>query len=67
MSKNTFLPSFVTYVGYGNLTVQTLGGQNDTFQITGTQSEFEPNHRSIYCNYSFLFFFYLSHTSWLIA
>ena len=48
-------------MGYGNLTVQTLGGQNDTFQITGTQSEFESNHRSIYCNYSFFFFTSLTH------
>ena len=40
-------------VGYGRLTVQTSGGQSDTFQTTGRQREFRPNNGWVYCNYLF--------------
>ena len=51
MSKNTYLPLILTEVGYGKQTKHTSGGLSDTFQITGRQSDFRPNHRWVYCNY----------------
>ena len=43
----------LTEVGYGKQTEHTLGGLSDTFQTTGRQGDFRPNHRRVMCNYPF--------------
>ena len=40
-----------TDVGYGDWRKHTSGGLSDTFQTTGRQSDFRPNHRWVICNY----------------
>ena len=34
----------LTEVGYGKQMEHTTGGLSDTFQTTGKQSDFRPNH-----------------------
>ena len=53
MNKNTYLPLILSEVGYGKQTEHTLGGLSDTFQTTGRQGDFRPNHRRVMCNYPF--------------
>ena len=44
--KYLFTLDFIlTEVGYGKQTDHTSGGLSDTFQTTGRQSDFRPNHR----------------------
>ena len=38
-------------MGYGKQTEHISGGLNDTFQTTGRQGDFRPNHRRVMCNY----------------
>ena len=38
-------------MGYGEWRKHISGGLSDTFQITGGQSDFRPNHRWVMCNY----------------
>ena len=52
MNKNTYLPLILTEVGYGKQTEHISGGLSDTFQTTGRQGDFRPNHRRVMCNYS---------------
>ena len=51
MSKNIYLPLILTEVGYGKQTEHTSGGLSDTFQTTGRQDDFRPNHMRVMCNY----------------
>ena len=41
-------------VCYGDLQKHTSGGLSDTFQTTGRQSDFHPNHKWVICNYSYI-------------
>ena len=41
----------VLEVGYGDWRKHTTGRLSDTFQTTGRQSDFRPNHRWVMCNY----------------
>ena len=41
-------------VGYRDWQKHTTGGLSDTFQITGRQSDFDPNHRWVMYNYPLL-------------
>ena len=40
-----------TEVGFRDWRKYTLGRLSDTFQTTGRQSDFRPNHRWVMCNY----------------
>ena len=42
-----------TKVGYRDWRKHTLGGLSDTFQTTGRQSDFRPNHMWVMCNYPY--------------
>ena len=46
----------VLEVGYGDWRKHTTGRLSDTFQTTGRQSDFRPNHRWVMCNYPKLLF-----------
>ena len=41
----------LTEVSYGKQMEYTIDRLSDTFQITGRQSDFRPNHRWVQCNY----------------
>ena len=44
----------LTEVSYGKQMEYTIDRLSDTFQITGRQSDFRPNHRWVMCNYPLL-------------
>ena len=56
MSKNIYLPLILTEVGYEKQTEYTSGGLSDTFQITGRQRDFRPNHRWFMYNYPLIIY-----------
>ena len=58
MSKNTYLTLILTEVGYGKQTEHTSGGLSDTFQTTGRQGDFRPNHRRVMRNYPIIKLFH---------
>ena len=41
----------LTDVSYRKQMEYTIDRLSDTFQITGRQSDFRPNHRWVQCNY----------------
>ena len=52
--KCLFIPDF-NRGGYRKQIEHTSGGLSDTFQTTGRQSDFRPNHRWVMCNYLLFF------------
>ena len=46
-----------TEVGCGEWRKHTSGRLSDTFQTTGRQSDFRPNHRWVCCNYPYIYIY----------
>ena len=49
-------------MGYGKQTEHISGGLSDTFQTTGRQSDFRPNHRWVCCNYPYIYIYIHTYT-----